>query len=82
MDTAELDSRVVQIRELFELQNLPKDIISEALTAAGADPDIPDGFKKLAQVGTPLIDALIAKMGYMASETRGKLDNFRFKRRL
>jgi hypothetical protein len=79
MNTTELDSRVDQIRELFELQNLPENLISEALTAAGVDPSIPEGFKKLAQIGTMLIDIYIGKVGYTASETRGKLDNFEFK---
>lgn len=67
-----------QIRALLGVPQLPAELIHEALTAAGVDPNIPDGFKTLAQIGTSLIDTLIAKIGHKASKsttTRGMLKN-------
>lgn len=67
-----------QIRALLDVPNLPAELVHEALTAAGVDPNIPDGFKTLAQIGTSLIDTLIAKIGHKASKsttTRGMLKN-------
>ncbi|KAJ5870203.1 hypothetical protein N7455_005144 [Penicillium solitum] len=48
-----------QIRALLDVPNLPAELVHEALTAAGVDPNIPDGFKTLAQIG--LISAVRAE---------------------
>ncbi|KGO75172.1 hypothetical protein PITC_057930 [Penicillium italicum] len=69
-----------QIRALLGVPQLPAELIHEALTAAGVDPNIPDGFKTLAQIGTSLIDTLIAKIGHKASKsttTRGLISAVR-----
>ena len=47
--------------------------ISEALTAAGADKNNPDGNKGLAQMGTTLIEYFVGEIGYKIRASRGAL---------
>lgn len=62
-----------KVRILFEIPEMPTDLIQEALTVAGEDQKYPDGFKSLAQLGTTCINACFLEMGYKGSLRRGQL---------
>lgn len=78
MNTTTDDPKTEQVRALLGIQTLPAELIHEALTAAGVDPNIPDGFKTLAQIGTSLVDTWITKVDHKASKStksRGKFED-------
>lgn len=52
-----------KVQELFEIPELPADLIQEALTVAGA--------KNLAQLGASCINVCFQEMGYKGSLSRG-----------
>jgi dsRNA-specific ribonuclease len=49
-----------------------KDTLRRALIAAGAEEENPDGNRKLANVGTSLVEFLTIYIGFEAGTTRGR----------
>lgn len=62
---------VDKVRALFNIPDLPSKLIQEAVTVAGANPEHPDGFKSLSQLGVTGINACVQEMGIRTSSTRG-----------
>lgn len=62
---------IQKIRDALGYQGLSESGILEALTAAGADNNNLDGNKRLAQMGTSLIEYQVIEMGYRTMMNRG-----------
>lgn len=66
------DLHVKTVEEVIWYTFKRKLLICQALTAAGADEDRYDGYRKLSQIGASLIDTLLAIILYDTGVTRGK----------
>lgn len=62
---------IQKIRDALGYEGLSGPGILEALTAAGADNNNLDGNKRLAQMGTSLIEYQVIEMGYRTMMSRG-----------
>lgn len=62
---------IQKIRDALGYEGLSGPGILEALTAAGADNNNLDGNKRLAQMGTSLIEYQVIEMGYRTRMSRG-----------
>lgn len=62
-----------QVQVAIDYSFRSEDLLLEALTAAGAVEDKYDGNRRLAQLGSALVEFLLVLIGYETRFTRGKV---------
>lgn len=67
------DTEVKLVEDIIGYEFQAKGHLTQALTAAGAEEVNHDGNRKLAQLGTSLIEFLSIYIGFQANATRGKV---------
>jgi hypothetical protein len=66
------DTEVKLVEDIIRYKFQAQEHLIQALTAAGAEDENHDGNRKLAQLGTSLIEFLSVYIGFQANITRGK----------
>lgn len=66
------EEHVRKVEDIIGYKFESKQYIHEALTAAGAENENYDGNRKLSQIGTVLIDAILALIIYGTNASRGE----------
>jgi dsRNA-specific ribonuclease len=66
------EAHIALVEGILRYEFREKLLLAQALTAAGAEQENYDGNRKLAQLGTALIDFLSVYVGFEARVTRGE----------